>query len=117
MVGHTVYHCSNYLFKKFNMDLASKHQIWGSYFSKPGASEWGNRKYKYTISLSSDIKLASPFIKRHIYLEEMGATKDYGKTTMRRLKSMGYDGADLGSNEIVIWSPRKIKIVKVEKRY
>ncbi len=108
-------HSSDTPISKFSTDNVAKHQIFGVYFSKPGIKPWGNRKVLTQVSLD-DISFAPQEVAKSVYLEEMGNGGDYGKATSLRLQEMGYDGADLGKNEVVVWNTDKIKIASNDIR-
>ena len=98
--------------QKFDIGKARTNQIKGTYFSKSKTPLWDEkREYIYDVKVS-DIKLAPQDITKKISSEEMAKGRDWGEKTQDRLNALGYDGADLGKHEIVIWNTDKIKEIK-----
>ena len=114
----TVYHTAKEPIGQFGGGHAAGHQIQGIYFSTRSQDLWGTatgRPYSHEVELK-DVKLADRKTAMDVYLDEMGKGKDYGRITTERLISMGYDGARLSDNEIVLFNPSKTFIKKVSKR-
>jgi len=110
-----VYHYSDTVIKNFSPDHARPYQIWGVYFAKEGAKEWGNRRYKYTFE-TGKTRLCPSDIARETFLEESGKGKNFGKITSQILKKKGYQGVNIGKNEIVVFDISGMKLLKMEDR-